>query len=79
VGPRHSAGWWLKPVQVHSNEFKFNPVQNFVQSKLDLPGLENFDIKFGCEVFDERDNFPYRNFSRFEIEFELKFREASLS
>jgi hypothetical protein len=26
-------------------------------------------------VLEIRNNFPYRNFSRFEIEFELKFRE----
>jgi hypothetical protein len=32
VGPRHSAGRWLKPVQVYSNEFefKFNTRSNFL-------------------------------------------------
>jgi hypothetical protein len=47
--------------------------------KQGLPGIENFEIKYGCEGFDERNNFFYRNFSRFEMEFELKFREASMS
>jgi hypothetical protein len=38
-----------------------------------------FEIKYGFEGIDERNNFPYRNFSRFETEFELKFRETSTS
>jgi hypothetical protein len=37
--------------------------------------IENFDIKYGCEVFSERNNFLHRNFFRFEIDFELKIRE----
>jgi hypothetical protein len=41
--------------------------------------LQKIEIKYGFEGFDERNNFPYRNFSRFEMEFELKFREASMS
>jgi hypothetical protein len=34
--------------------------------------------KYGWKEFEIWMNFPYRNFSRFEIEFELKFRECSL-
>jgi hypothetical protein len=37
------------------------------------------EIKYGWKDFEIRNNFPYRIFSRFEIEFELKFRENSLS
>jgi hypothetical protein len=37
--------------------------------------IENFDIKYGCEVFSERNNFLHRNFFRFEMDFELKIRE----
>jgi hypothetical protein len=49
---------------------------NFDQSKNDLPVLE---IKHGHEGFEERSNFPYRKFLRFEMDFELKFREVSMS
>jgi hypothetical protein len=41
--------------------------------------LQKFEIKYGSEGLDERNNFPYWNFSRFEMEFESKFREASMS
>jgi hypothetical protein len=27
-------------------------------------------IKYGFEGFDERNNFPYKNFFRFEVDFE---------
>jgi hypothetical protein len=35
--------------------------------------------KYGFVDNKRRNNFPYRNFSRFEMKFELKFREASMS
>jgi hypothetical protein len=38
---------------------------NFILSKYDPPKLEKFEIKYGFEEFDERDNFLHRNFSRF--------------
>jgi hypothetical protein len=31
--------------------------------------LEKFEIKYGCEVFEEGNNFLHRNFFRFEIYF----------
>jgi hypothetical protein len=40
--------------------------------------LQNFEIKYGWKEFEIRINFPYRNVSRFEMEFELKFKEVSL-
>jgi hypothetical protein len=40
--------------------------------------LKKFHIKYGFEVFEIRENFPYRNFSRFKKDFELKFEEASM-
>jgi hypothetical protein len=43
-----------------------------------LSELENFQIKYGFEGFEIRNNFPYRNFSRFEKDFELKFEKASM-
>jgi hypothetical protein len=35
-------------------------------------------MEYGWKAFEIRINFPYRNFSRFEMGFELKFREISL-
>jgi hypothetical protein len=37
--------------------------------------LQKFQIKYRLKSLEIRNNFPYRNFSRFKIEFELKFRE----
>jgi hypothetical protein len=32
--------------------------------------LNKFQIKYGFEVFQIRNNFPYRNFFIFEVDFE---------
>jgi hypothetical protein len=37
--------------------------------------LQKFQIKYGWNELETRNNIPYRNFSRFENEFELKIRE----
>jgi hypothetical protein len=39
--------------------------------------VENFEIKYGFEGFEERNNFLHRNFFRFKVDFELQFRETS--
>jgi hypothetical protein len=39
--------------------------------------LKNFQIKYGIEGFEERNNFLDRNFFKFEADFEGKFTEAS--
>jgi hypothetical protein len=39
--------------------------------------LEKIEIKYSFEGFEERNNFIYRNFLIFEVDFELKLREAS--
>jgi hypothetical protein len=44
-------------------------------SKEDLSELENFEIKYGCEGFEERNDFLYMNFFISEMDFELKFWE----
>jgi hypothetical protein len=41
--------------------------------------LQKFQIKYVRKEIEIRNNFSYRNVSRFEMEFELKFREASMS
>jgi hypothetical protein len=52
---------------------------NFDQFKKDFPALKNFEIKSGREGFEEGSNFPYRNLLIFEMDFELKFIEISMS
>jgi hypothetical protein len=74
-GPGNSAGWrrfkfvsnfQFKRIQTSSNHFKFD------QPKRDLPELEKFEIKYGCEGFEEGNNVIHRNFLRFEMDYELK-------
>jgi hypothetical protein len=59
----------LNLIQTHSN---------FILSRQDLPRIDFFKIKYGFEGFDERNNFLYRNFSRFKMYFKLKFRESKV-
>jgi hypothetical protein len=48
---------------------------NFDLFKKDSPELKIFEIKYGCEGFEERNNFIHRNFFRFEMDSELKIWE----
>jgi hypothetical protein len=48
------------------------------QSKQDLPALKIFEIKYGFDGFDVRNNVSYRNALRFEMDCELKIREDSM-
>jgi hypothetical protein len=48
---------------------------NFNQSKKNLPKLKKFEIKYGVEGFDKRNNFPYINFFKSEVYFELKIKD----
>jgi hypothetical protein len=41
-----------------------------VHSKKEPPELENFQIKYVFEGFEERKNFLHKNFFRFEVAFE---------
>jgi hypothetical protein len=43
-----------------------------------LHEIENFQLKYGAVGFELRNNVPYGAVSRFEKEFELKFREVKL-
>jgi hypothetical protein len=43
-----------------------------IQSKVVLPVLQKFQIKYGIEYFEIRNTFSYWKFSNFGIEFELK-------
>jgi hypothetical protein len=60
----------IKPI---SNSFKFP------QAKQDLPGLKKFEIKYGWRELWIWNNFPYKGFLRFKMDFDLKFREASMT
>jgi hypothetical protein len=48
-----------------------------IRSKGDVPVIQNFQIKYGFEYFEIWNNFPYWNFSKFGLEFELKIMEGS--
>jgi hypothetical protein len=45
-------------------------------SKGEPTKLQNFQIKYLFEGNQMRNKFLYRNFSKFGVEFELKFKEA---
>jgi hypothetical protein len=45
---------------------------------MDLPELKNFEIKYGCEAFEEINHFLHSNFFRFKMDFELKSWEAKV-
>jgi hypothetical protein len=45
---------------------------NFDWSKQDLFKLKKIEIKYYFEEFEERNNFFYRNFFRFEVNFWMK-------
>jgi hypothetical protein len=47
-----------------SNGFKFAP--NFNRFKRCLIVLEKLEVKYGWKELEIRNNFPYRNFSKFE-------------
>jgi hypothetical protein len=59
-------------IQTRSNDFKFS--SNFDSFKTCHPVLKKLEIKYGWKELERRNNCPHRNFSRFEIKFELKFK-----
>jgi hypothetical protein len=71
VGPEGTGGFLI-----YSNKFQL------ARNVLLMGGptrLQKFQIKYVRKEIEIRNNFSYRNVSRFEMEFELKFREASMS
>jgi hypothetical protein len=70
VGPRYSPGGRRFEYISNLNEFKL--LQNlsyFPQSKNGLPYPENFEIKYSFEALEKMNNFLYRNFLKFGIDF----------
>jgi hypothetical protein len=59
-----------KPI---SNSFKLSSIQQ------DLPGVQKFEIKYGWREFEIGNNFDYKCFLIFEMDVELKFRDASMT
>jgi hypothetical protein len=51
-----------------SNFKRIQIPSNFDRPKKDTPELENFEIKYGYEGFEERNKLLHRNFSRFEMD-----------
>jgi hypothetical protein len=71
------ADGWVRPkqkpkIQKYSNWTELN------WSKNGLPQLKQFQIKYEVEVFEPRNNFIHRNFSRFEMDFKLKFQKSKV-
>jgi hypothetical protein len=57
-GLSHSNGGYVKiliRIQTDSNYIQI--LSNFDRSKKNLPELKKFEIKYGCEGFEERKNF----------------------
>jgi hypothetical protein len=65
----------LKTGQTNLNS-NFKPVLTLTNPKKDLPGFGKFEIKYGFEGFEERNNFLHRNIFKFKVNFEVKNREA---
>jgi hypothetical protein len=63
-----------------SNGLKhFQTVSNFGRLEKYFPLLGKIEIKYGFEALEEGNNFLYRNFIRFRMDLELKFREFCMS
>jgi hypothetical protein len=80
----HSAGWrGFKPdfkQNLNSNvSNKFSNCVKFGRLEKYIPRLRKIEIKYGWREFEIRNNFPYKRFLRFEMDYELKFREASMT
>jgi hypothetical protein len=56
---------------------KFKNRLNSNRCKKDLSCIKKIEIKYGCEGSEEGKIFLHRNFSIFEMDFKLKFREIS--
>jgi hypothetical protein len=58
-------------LQKISNQFEL------IRFNSGLPEFIKFQINYGCEGFEVRNNFPYRNFLILKNNFGLKFKEFS--
>jgi hypothetical protein len=51
---------------------------NSIQTKTDPPVPQKIELKYSWREFEVRNNFSYKDFLRFKMDFELKFREVSM-
>jgi hypothetical protein len=83
----HDADTWAWQHSAERPEFKLDSkifktesnFLNFDRSKRCLPLLQKLEIKYGWKELEVRNNFSYRNLSRFELKCEWKFKEFSMS
>jgi hypothetical protein len=68
------------PPNMHSAVFdlfkKFQTNLNLVPSKDGPTKLKKFQVKYVFEGNEIRNKFPYMNFLKFGVEFEVKFKES---
>jgi hypothetical protein len=70
---------WQVGTGLRINVFKLvQKYSNLIRPKINLLDPQKFELKYGFEGFDERNNFLHRNFSRFEMDFKLKFRKSKV-
>jgi hypothetical protein len=64
--------WRFIPIQIQipTNSYSIQIVSNFDQPKKDLAEVKQFEIKYGSEGFEEKNNFLHRNFFRSEMNFQ---------
>jgi hypothetical protein len=56
----------------------FQNHSNSIQTKTNPPVPQKIELKYGWWEFEVRNNFPYKGFLRFKMDFGLKFREVSM-
>jgi hypothetical protein len=56
----------------------FENHSNSIQTNTDPPMPQKFELKNGWREIEVGNNFSYTGFLRFEMDFELKFRELSM-
>jgi hypothetical protein len=63
-----------KKIKIKPKQFKFEiDTSNLLKLDLiqqDFPKSRKIEIKYGWKLVEIRNNFPYRNFSKFKTEFE---------
>jgi hypothetical protein len=67
----------LNHSRIQTVQNKFKCFQIFGQSEKHFPLLGKIKIKYGFEDVEVMNNFFHRNFNRFRMDLELKFREFS--
>jgi hypothetical protein len=72
---QRNSGGRRRDLNLIFNGFKLYSNSFIDRSKNDLLEQEKFEIKYGCEGFEERNNFLHSNFFRSKMDFELKIWE----